>query len=113
MKRLHEARNLGVNSRLQKRRDAREEIVTSVFGNKYVANQEDQWRVLMMNINTIPSSKNMVKLDQWRKIAVESDINIIVETNKDQRELHEDDKTENLIKGWWQKPSVRDEYLVE
>ena len=113
MKRLKEAKNLGVNSRPKKRRDTRDEIVTSVFGNKYVAKQEDQWRVLMMNINTIPSSKNMVKLDQWRKIAVESDINIIVETNKDQRKLHEDDKTENLIKGWWQKPSVRDEYLVE
>ena len=76
MKRFKEARNLGVNSRPKKRRDTRDEIVTSVFGNKYVAKQEDQGRVLMMNINTIPSSKNMVKLDQWRKIAVESDINI-------------------------------------
>jgi len=66
-----------------------------------------------MNINTLPSEKNKVKLDLWRKIAVSCDMNIVVETNKDQRLVQDHDKTEKLITDWWQKSTVRDEYLRE
>ena len=67
----------------------------------------------MVNINTLPSEKNRVKLDLWRNLVTTSDINVVVETNKDQRYLQSQDKTENLIKGWWQRSSARDEFLIE
>ena len=68
---------------------------------------------MMLNINTLPSEKNKVKMDLWRKIAVSCDMNIVVETNKDPRHTQESDRTENLTKGWWQKHSASDEYLKE
>ena len=68
---------------------------------------------MLLNINTLPSEKNKVKTDLWRNLATTSDINLVVETNKDQRFLPTQDKTENIIKGWWQRSSVRDEFLIE
>ena len=89
------------------------EIAESIYGDKFVEKEEENWRLVMMNINTLPSEKNKVKTDLWRNLVTTCDINVLVETNKDQKFVQTQDKTENLTKGWWKKHSVRDEYLIE
>ena len=71
-----------------------------VFGSFITQKRDNETRIILGNINTIPTSSNRHKLDLWHGLVANNcDVNIIVETNKDMRRVREQDRTYNLVNG--------------
>lgn len=76
----------------------------------------DVRRFVVGNINTLPSASTasgLWKIDTWRDLVLDCDVNIITEINKDMTRVKEGDKLEDITKGWWKGNMCRTEYLVE
>jgi len=78
--------------------------------------RSDVWRFVVGNINTLPSLSTGLgiwKVETWKDLVLECDVNVITEINKDTTKVKESDKLEEITKGWWKGCMCRAEYLVE
>jgi hypothetical protein len=74
------------------------------------------WRFVVGNIGTLPSPNNEMgswKIDEWRNLVMDCDVNILTEINKDIAKVQENERIESITKGWWKGGMVRTEYLIE
>lgn len=93
-----------------------EEHITFQRNPKDIEKDSDVWRFVVGNIGTIPSpttTQGLWKIDAWRNIVLNCDVNVITEINKDMGKVRDTDKIEEITKGWWKGAMVRSEYLIE
>ena len=89
--------------------------IESTYGAALAKQPDDTWRVWSMNICMMPSDHTVpgkVKIDQWRKLVTTGcEINFLYETNKDMVMVRDKEKTENIVRGWFEGTNCRDECL--
>jgi hypothetical protein len=96
-----------------KRREQATPWVQMPMGDK---DYDSVWRFVVGNIGTVPSpntASGLWKIDEWRHLAKNCDVNILTEINKDMAKVQERDKIESITKGWWNGGMVRTAYLIE
>lgn len=99
-----------------KRNEIEREIMPWVNSPKKDKEGKVVWRFVIGNIGTLPSPDTALglwKIDTWRDLVMNCDVNILTEINKDMRHVQEEEKIESISRGWWRGTMIRTEFLIE
>jgi len=86
------------------------------IGGKMRTKRPDTWQFVVGNIGTLPNERNgmgLWKVDIWRRLVMDCDINLLSEINKDMGVVPEHETLEHLTRTWWKGTMCRSAYLQE